>query len=87
LLEETDAVRRPERFAQFLLACESDARGRAGLEERPYPQADYLRRAREAVASVNLDPAEREGLAGAAIGEKLRMRRLEALTRMKDLNA
>jgi tRNA nucleotidyltransferase (CCA-adding enzyme) len=87
LLEETDAVRRPERFAQFLLACESDARGRAGLEERPYPQADYLRRAREAIAEVTLDPSERDGLNGAAIGEKLRSKRLKALTEMKDATA
>jgi tRNA nucleotidyltransferase (CCA-adding enzyme) len=83
LLEETDAVRRPERFTQFLLACEADARGRAGLEERPYPQADYLRHARDAVAGVTLEPAERDGLSGAAIGEHLRAKRLKALTQMK----
>ena len=34
LLEKTDAFRRPERFAELMLACEADARGRAGLEER-----------------------------------------------------
>lgn len=84
LLEETDAIRRPERFTQFLLACESDARGRKGLEERPYPQADYLRRAREAIAAVALDDAERAGLSGAAIGEKLRAKRLKVLTEMKN---
>jgi tRNA nucleotidyltransferase (CCA-adding enzyme) len=84
LLEETDALRRPERFAQFLLACESDARGRKGLEERPYPQADFLRRAREAVAAVTLGEAERAGLPGAAIGETLRTKRLKVLTEMKN---
>ena len=41
----TDALRRPERFEQFLLACESDARGRKGLEQRAYPQAEWLRAA------------------------------------------
>jgi tRNA nucleotidyltransferase (CCA-adding enzyme) len=87
LLEETDAVRRPERFAQFLLACEADARGRAGLEARPYPQADYLRRARDAVAEVTLEAPERDGLTGAAIGEKLRSKRLKVLTGMKDATA
>ncbi len=34
-----DALRRPERFADFLLACEADARGRTGLEDRPLPAA------------------------------------------------
>ena len=43
-LEGCDALRRPERFADFLLACEADARGRKGLETRDYPQRDYLRR-------------------------------------------
>jgi len=87
LLEETDAVRRPERFVQFLLACESDARGRTGLEEKPYPQRDYLQRARTAVAGVSLNEPERDGLSGAAIGEKLRARRLKVLTEMKDATA
>ena len=43
LLNATDALRRPERFEAFLLACEADARGRKGLEQRDYPQADFLR--------------------------------------------
>ena len=42
-LEGCDALRRPERFADFLLACEADARGRTGLEDRGYPQREYLR--------------------------------------------
>src|SRR5262249_43581384 len=38
LLERCDAWRRPDRFAQMLQACECDARGRLGLEQRDYPQ-------------------------------------------------
>jgi len=53
VLEETDAFRRPQRFEQFLITCEADARGRAGLEDRLYPQADYLRRAFKAAAAVD----------------------------------
>lgn len=53
VLEKTDAFRRPERFEQFLLACESDARGRTGLENRRYPQADFLRGAFAAAAAVD----------------------------------
>jgi tRNA nucleotidyltransferase (CCA-adding enzyme) len=80
LLENTDALRRPERFAALLLACEADARGRTGLEERAYPQADFLKRAGEAVAAVTIAQDERQGLVGAAIKEKLREKRLLALT-------
>jgi tRNA nucleotidyltransferase (CCA-adding enzyme) len=83
LLEHADALRRPERFAQLLAACEADARGRTGLEREPYPQADYLRAARAAAAAVSLTEQEREGLPGPAIGEELRRRRLAALTELK----
>lgn len=79
LLEVTDAFRRPERFDELLWACEADARGRAGLEAQPYPQGRYLRRMRSAAAAVSLSGAERQGLAGAAIGEKLREKRLAAI--------
>src|SRR5690242_12111002 len=45
LLENCDALRRPERFAELLLACEADARGRTGRESEPYPQVAYLKQA------------------------------------------
>ncbi len=79
LLETTDAFRRPERFEELLAACEADARGRAGLEAQPYPQAGYLRHVRTAAAAVTLSPDERQGLKGPAIGERLREKRLAAI--------
>ncbi len=53
VLEKTDAFRRPERFEQFLISCEADARGRAGLENRRYPQADHFRGAYAAATTVD----------------------------------
>jgi len=53
VLEGTDAFRRPGRFEKFLITCEADARGRGGLEDRLYPQADYLRGALAAAAAVD----------------------------------
>ncbi|MGI9247408.1 MAG: multifunctional CCA addition/repair protein [Woeseiaceae bacterium] len=53
VLEKTDAFRRPDRFEQFLLTCEADARGRAGLENRKYPQADHFRGAYAAAAAID----------------------------------
>jgi tRNA nucleotidyltransferase (CCA-adding enzyme) len=53
VLEKTDAFRRPDRFEQFLLTCEADARGRAGLENRLYGQADFFRKAYAAAASID----------------------------------
>ncbi|MFP8779528.1 multifunctional CCA addition/repair protein [Hydrogenophaga sp. RWCD_12] len=53
LLERCDALRRPERFVDVLLACECDARGRLGFEERPYPQRERLLLALRAALSVD----------------------------------
>jgi len=52
-IERCDALRRPERFAQILAACEADFRGRLGFEERDYPQAARWRAALAAVQSVD----------------------------------
>jgi tRNA nucleotidyltransferase (CCA-adding enzyme) len=82
-LEGCDALRRPERFADFLLACESDARGRTGLETRAYPQRDYFARARDAAAAVQMTQEERAGLSGEKIGQELRRRRVAAIEEIK----
>jgi tRNA nucleotidyltransferase (CCA-adding enzyme) len=83
LLENCDAVRRPERFAELLLACEADARGRTGKESQPYRQAAYLKTVLAAAAAVTLTEPERRDLPGPAIGEELRRRRLAAITAVK----
>ena len=83
-LEGCDALRRPERFRDFLLACEADKRGRAGLESRPYPQREFFERARDVVAAVMLTPEERKGLSGEQIGQELRRRRTAAVSALKE---
>ena len=82
LLRGTGALRQPEQFEEFLLACEADARGREGLESRPYPQADYLRRALAVAQSVTALEFREQGLTGKALGQAIadeQIRRLEAL--------
>src|SRR6185436_6321963 len=78
-LESCDAFRRPERFADFLLACEADARGRLGFEARDYPQRAYFAQARERAAAVALTAEERTGMTGERIGQELRKRRIAAI--------
>jgi tRNA nucleotidyltransferase (CCA-adding enzyme) len=86
-LEGCDALRRPERFADFLRACEADARGREGLEDRSYPQRDYFTAARDAAAAIVLTTEERTGLSGEQIGQELRRRRVTAIETVKAANA
>ncbi len=85
LLERCDALRQPGRFDAVLQACECDARGRAGLQERPYPQAGRLRLARAAVQAVATAPIAAEaaarGMQGPDIGRAIAQARLDALTR------
>lgn len=54
LLQSLDPFRRPQRFEQFLLACKADAKGRKGLENNAYPQADLLREMYERCAAVDV---------------------------------
>ena len=83
LLERCDALRRAERFEEALLACECDARGRAGKEDEPYPQRPRLAAALRAALSVDTAPvaeaAAARGLAGPAIGEAVREARVRAV--------
>jgi tRNA nucleotidyltransferase (CCA-adding enzyme) len=52
-LVELDAIRQPERFKDFLRACESDARVRAGSENHAIPAADLLQNALAAAIEVD----------------------------------
>ena len=83
LLERCDALRRPERFEQALLACECDARGRLGREDMPYPPRERLARALAAVLAVDAAAAAAAAVArgaqGPDIGAAVRQARLAAL--------
>jgi hypothetical protein len=53
LLENTDALRRPDRFEQLLEACACDFHGRLGWQERPYPAPALFRQALARCAASN----------------------------------
>lgn len=84
LLQSFDIYRRPQRFEEFIAACEMDARGRKGLEQRNYPQADYLRGAAKAARAVAVQPLLEQGFKGPELGEALKRERLKALKIYKD---
>ena len=83
-MERADAFRRPERFAQALLACEADSRGRTGLENLPYPQREYLQAARDAAAAIKPSAEDIAAHPGAKIAELLHQRRLRAITDLRE---
>lgn len=79
LLQSFDVYRRPQRFEEFVVACEMDARGRKGLESRSYPQAEYLRGAAATAREVQVQPLLERGFQGQELGEALKSERLDAL--------
>lgn len=87
LLQRFDVFRRPQRFVEFVAACEMDARGRLGLEQRDYPQAAYLLGAAEAARQVPVKPLVEKGFKGAELGEALNRERLQALKAYKAQHA
>src|ERR1700728_3591583 len=82
-MERADAFRRPERFAQAPLVCEAGSRGRAGLENAPYPQREYLLAARNAAAAVKPSAEDIAANTGAKIAERLHQRRAQAIAELR----
>jgi tRNA nucleotidyltransferase (CCA-adding enzyme) len=84
LFDRCDVWRRPARFSELLLACECDARGRTGFEERPYPQRPRLQGALDAALAVDTAKVSSDALArgwkGTAIGAAIRHARYAAVS-------
>ena len=84
LLERCDAIRKPQRFHEVLLACECDARGRLGFDDTPYAPGPRLRQALDCVLAVDTATVSAQalalGLTGPAIGQRIAQARLHALT-------
>ena len=79
LLARCDAFRKPDRIAQLAIVCEADKRGRAGLQDEPYPQRGELLRLHAAALAVNARDIASDGLTGLQIGEALRKARIAAI--------
>ncbi len=80
-LERCDALRRPQRFEHFLLACEADARGRLGLELRAYPQAGRLRQALATARALNVAPLAQQ-FSKEQLGLEIRQARIKAIEQL-----
>ncbi|HEU0234212.1 MAG TPA: multifunctional CCA addition/repair protein [Gallionella sp.] len=82
LFQSADAWRRPERFAQLLQVCATDAHGRTGHEQDNYPQADYLLRLLAAAHAVDTGAIASHCADQAAIPERVRLARVAAIEKM-----
>lgn len=78
-LIDTDAIRQPQRFKDFLLACECDSRGRTGFETAECPEAKVLIGLLEAVLAVDAGAVAKRHTAPEAIKQAVFEARLEAI--------
>jgi tRNA nucleotidyltransferase (CCA-adding enzyme) len=85
-LEKLDAFRKPDRFRQFLVACEADSRGRTGYENSEYPQRQQFDTFFQQAAAVPIAPLLAKGLEGKALGEALHQQRIAAIKSIKRSN-
>ncbi|WP_371376860.1 multifunctional CCA addition/repair protein [Thalassotalea aquiviva] len=83
LFNKVDVWRKESDFDSFLLACQADACGRLGMENNPYPQAQYLRECLQ--ACKHLKPADfvAKGLKGKAIKEAINHTKVDAIAKVK----
>jgi tRNA nucleotidyltransferase (CCA-adding enzyme) len=83
LLERCDAVRKPARMHDVLLACECDARGRSGLQDTAYPQRARLAAALQHALQVDTASvaaaAMQDGATGPQVGAAVRRVRVAAI--------
>ena len=73
-----DAFRRPERFKNFLIACQADVKGRKGFENINSPQADFLEKIYAVCNAVDIKPLI-EKYQGAQIADAIYQEQLKAV--------
>jgi tRNA nucleotidyltransferase (CCA-adding enzyme) len=83
LFARNDGFRQPHRIALLAQVCEADKRGRGGMTESDYPQASELLRLHAAAQAIRGADVMREGLEGPAMGEALRLARIDAIRRAR----
>ncbi len=78
-----NCLRQQPMLERFVMCCQADAQGRAGLEDRPYPQADFFLEAAAVAAAVDIQPLLDQGLEGAKLGQRIRQLRVDAIRAMR----
>jgi tRNA nucleotidyltransferase (CCA-adding enzyme) len=85
MLNRCDVWRKPQRFADLLVSCKADARGRTTFENCEYKNADYIWQAYEAAAKVDVKAIVAKGYQGKAIKEQTEQQRISLINEFKHL--
>ncbi|TNF98662.1 MAG: multifunctional CCA addition/repair protein [Gammaproteobacteria bacterium] len=85
ILSAMDVFRKPERFEQFLLACEADSRGRTGYEEKMPRQTAIFKNYYIAAAAVDISPFIQQKLKGEKMKQAIYKARVDAVREISDV--
>jgi len=85
LFTRADSMRKPLRFQKMLDACRADIRGRAGSEDDPYRQADFLLQLADKLRHLDVTGIQQQGLTGKAMGQAIQAERLRLIEHEKAL--
>ncbi|MBT5825729.1 MAG: multifunctional CCA addition/repair protein [Gammaproteobacteria bacterium] len=83
MLARIGAFKADNRVNDFLLACEADARGRLGFEDKPYPQSDYIRAAQKAAQKIDRSAISNDNIQGKEIGLAIHQLRIKEISKIK----
>jgi tRNA nucleotidyltransferase (CCA-adding enzyme) len=83
LLEACGVFSQASLLDDVLIACEADARGRAGLEQRPYSAKTWLRKCAAQARTVDVQNLRERGHEGAALGEAIRQDRAALIGKLQ----
>lgn len=79
LLKKLDVFRKPQRFEQFLIACQADFQGRTGYENKSYPQAAFLKAVAQVIKSVDVQSLVEKGFSGSQLSAAIYELQVEAV--------
>jgi tRNA nucleotidyltransferase (CCA-adding enzyme) len=77
-----DVFRNEHILSEFLIAAESDHRGRQGTQDLPYPQADFLRQAFAVAQQISAKQFRELGLHGEELGRQIQQARIDAINEL-----
>jgi tRNA nucleotidyltransferase (CCA-adding enzyme) len=84
MLNRCDVWRKPQRFADLLLICKADARGKTTFENSEYTNTEYIWQVYEAAVKVDIKAIVAKGYQGKAIKEQTEQQRISVIQAFKN---
>ncbi len=80
LIEKLDGFRRPEHIEQFALLCQADSQGRGNWHDKPYPQANLLRKIFNKTIAISAKDTDLSMLNSPEMGKAIKNLRIQKIS-------